>query len=115
MVQDGDSVCLTDSGRALTQLVILALSSPVVRRLGDLDGKVVAPRWKAGTNQRGACRPGVGLPHNWDAERHRANAAALRPMRVTVVIGHKEDGEGLASLTPLLVHEPGQARNRIRR
>ena len=39
MVQDGDSVCLTDSGRALTQLVILALSSPVVRRLGDLDGE----------------------------------------------------------------------------
>jgi hypothetical protein len=39
MVQDGDSVCLTDSGRALTQLVILPLSSPVVRRLGDLDGE----------------------------------------------------------------------------
>jgi hypothetical protein len=39
MVQDGDSVCLTDSGLALNQLVIPPLSSPVVRRLGDLDGE----------------------------------------------------------------------------
>src|SRR5258708_694292 len=37
MVQDGDSVCLTDSGLALNRLVIPPLSSPVVRRLGDLD------------------------------------------------------------------------------
>ena len=39
MVQDGDSVRLTDSGLALNQLVIPPLSSPVVRRLGDLDGE----------------------------------------------------------------------------
>jgi hypothetical protein len=52
MVQDGDSVCLTDSGRALNQLVILPLSSPVVRP----GRRVVAPRWKAGDN------PTRGLP-----------------------------------------------------